>query len=58
MLIYAGPTIALCVLNFAPYILTFGPGACGDSLLSTGANILLGTGGHGNCHGGAFSFGH
>ena len=32
---------ACCVLTFAPYILTFGPCACGVSLLSTGANIPL-----------------
>ena len=35
------PTFAPCVLTFAHYILTFGPCACGVSLLSTGANIPL-----------------
>ena len=35
------PTFTRCVLTFAPYILTFGPCACGVSLLSTGANIPL-----------------
>ena len=31
----------MLALTFAPYILTFGPCACGVSLLSTGANIPL-----------------
>ena len=34
-------TFAPCVLTFAPSVLTFGRCACGVSLLSTGANILL-----------------
>ena len=42
------PTFAPCVLTVAPYILTFGPGACGVSLLSTGANNSTCTGG--GCH--------
>ena len=35
------PTFAPCVLTFVPYTLTFGPCACGVSLLSNGANIPL-----------------
>ena len=34
----------MLALTFAPYILTFGPCACGVSLLSTGANISLAQG--------------
>ena len=37
----AGPDLCTLCLTFAPYILTFGPCACGVSLLSTGANIPL-----------------
>ena len=43
-----GCDFASCVLTFAPYILTLGPGAWGVSLLSTCANIPLAQGG--GCH--------
>ena len=41
LLLHPVPTSADAVPTFAPYILTFGPCACGVSLLSTGANIPL-----------------
>ena len=41
LVLMLGPTFAPCDLSFAPYTLTFGPCACSDSLLSTGANIPL-----------------
>ena len=43
-----GCDFAPCVLTFASYILTLGPGAWGVSLLSTCANIPLAQGG--GCH--------
>ena len=38
------PSFVSCVLTFVPYILTFGPCACGVFLLSNGVNIPLSQG--------------
>ena len=37
----AGPDPCTVCPDLCPYILTFGPGACGVSILSTGANLPL-----------------